>query len=72
MKLGKQGICKPKNHTFEHSVTTIPQKLHSKNLPQLPKKVIIKTYGIQIYIRIGFNSWKISSQHQHMWPFLRS
>lgn len=26
MKLGKQGISKPKNHTFEHSVTTIPEK----------------------------------------------
>lgn len=71
MKLGKQDISKPKNHTFEHSVNTIlPEKLLSKNLLQLPKKLIIKTYGIQIYIRIGFNSWKISSQHQHMWPFL--
>ena len=70
MKLGKQGISKPRNHTFEHSVATIPEKLLGKNLLQLPKKLIIKTYGIQIYIRIGFNSWKISSQHQYMWPFL--
>ena len=60
MKLGKQGISKPKNHTFEHSVTTIPEKLQSKSLPQLPKKLIVKTYGTQIHIRIGFNSWNIS------------
>lgn len=41
MKLGKQGISKPRNHTFEHSVATIPEKLQSKNLLQLPKKLII-------------------------------
>lgn len=70
MKLDKQGIRKPNNHTFEPSVTTIPEKLLSKNLLQLPTKLIIKTYGIQIYIRIGFNSWKTSLQHQHVWPFL--